>query len=293
MNYKLACKTLDIDSIEFIDEKKLKKIYYTEALRYHPDKYPDDGEKFKQIKAAYDYLRKYMNIDIEESTNDYMGILNKFIKLFSPETNWNSLFMDTTFTGILQDCEKISLNIFDNISKERSIEVYQFLSKHNKLFKISNDLLEKMREKVQKKMKNDNLVILNPKINDLLEDRIYILRIKDKCYYIPLWCNEVIYEVEEDEDLIVKCVCELDKNISIDKNNNIIYHFFGKVQDVFREKSILIKLGKRDFKIPAEELSIKKNQMYVLKNQGMLRVDKSDIYNTFDRGDIYIEIILE
>ena len=293
MNFKQACKILKLNNKEAEDSNELRKKYYSLALKYHPDKYKeDDGERFREIKSAYEYLKKYNNIEIADNSNDYMSILNKFIKLFSPSTNWNSLFMDTTFKGILKDCENISLNIFDNISKEKSIEIYTFLKKFKSLFHLSDELLQKMCEKVHQKMKNDNLIILNPLINDILEDNIYKLEIQEKIIYIPLWCNEIEYNISETEDIIIKCICELDPIIDIDKHNNIIYYFKGDIKDVLREKSIQITMGNKKLQIPANELLIKENQIYIFKRQGMLRMNSDDIYDASNRGDIIVNINL-
>ena len=294
MNFKEACKILDIKEKNATDSKELRKKYYSKALKYHPDKYKaDNGEKFKSITQAYDYLKTYNNIDIPDNASDYMSILTKFIKLFSPATNWNSIFMDTTFKGIIKDCENISLNIFDNISKERAIEVYLFLKKYQPLFHISDELLEEMCEKVHKKMKNDNLIILNPSLQDILRDNIYKLEIGEKTFYVPLWCNEVEFAVSDDQDVIVKCNCELPSNITIDNNNNLVYNYSAKIDDVFNKTSILIDMVKHKLCIPVRELNIRKQQYYLFKNVGMLRVNDDDIYDTTNRGDVIINIELE
>jgi len=293
MNFEDACRILEIDESSAIDDKEVRKKYYSMALRYHPDKFKDDdGDRFREIGKAYDYLNKYNNIEIKETSNEYMSILNKFIKLFSPTTNWNSLFMDTTFNGILKDCHAISLNIFDNISKEKSIEVYSFLKRYGSLLYISDELLEKMCEKIHQKMKNDNLIILNPTIDDILEDNIYKYEIHGKTFYVPLWCNEVEFAVSETDDIIIKCICELDTHMGIDQHNNIIYHYDGKIEKVLREKSIQIQMGNKKLQIPCAELSIKEYQIYVFKNQGMLRENNSDMYDAGDRGDIIVKINL-
>ena len=294
MDFKKASKKLEISEKNAIDSKELRKKYYTMALKYHPDKYKkDNGEKFKSIKESYEYLKTYNNIDIPDNTSDYMSILTKFIKLFSPTTNWNSIFMDTTFKGIIKDCQNISLNIFDNISKERSIEVYLFLKKYQPLFHISDDLLKQMCDKVHKKMKNDNLIILNPSLQDILHDNIYKLEIEGKTFYVPLWCNEVEFAISDDQDLIIKCNCELPSNITIDNNNNLIYNYTAKIEDVFKEKSILIDMVKHKLRIPVRELNIRQQQYYLFKNVGMLRVNDNDIYDTSKRGDVIVNIELE
>lgn len=293
MNYKRACEILESVDETVKDCKKLQKQYYSMALKYHPDKYKDDdGEKFKEIQEAYEYLKKYNNIDVGDETSDYMSILERFIKLFSPNTQWNSVFMDTTFKGIIKDYENISLNIFDNISKDKSIEVYLFIKKYQTMFHISDKLLENMREIIQKKMKNDNLIILNPSIDDILKDNMYKLEISEKTFYVPLWFNELEFRVSDTQDVIVKCNCELPSNMDIDKNNNIIYHYCGKIRDIIREKSILIKMGEKELMIPVRELHIRTNQVYVLKRKGMLRSNNNDIYDTTNRGDVIVHINL-
>ena len=55
MDCQKACEILEISQKHTSD--CVKKAYFRMALRYHPDKYKqDNGEKFKQVKEAYDFL---------------------------------------------------------------------------------------------------------------------------------------------------------------------------------------------------------------------------------------------
>jgi len=54
---RMACKVLDVD--EMADRKQLKKAYRQVAMKFHPDKNPQDPEankKFTLVKCAYEFL---------------------------------------------------------------------------------------------------------------------------------------------------------------------------------------------------------------------------------------------
>ena len=66
---------------------------------------------------------------------------------------------------------------------------------------MTDDLFLKMKRILQEKMENDNIIILTPDINDLLEDNIYKLEIVNETLYIPLWHHELYFDISN-SDLI-------------------------------------------------------------------------------------------
>jgi len=186
MNYEKACEILDI-SQKHLDED-IKKAYFRMALRYHPDKYKEDnGEKFKEVKSAYDFLlnekKNVDKIEIDENI-DYKELIKMCMRYFSPETKWDSLFVDTSFTGIMKDCQNISFKIFDKLNKDKAKQVYDFLFKFNYILGINEEVLSKYKEVLQKKMVYDNIIILNPSLKDLLNDNIFKLEVDNTEFYV-------------------------------------------------------------------------------------------------------------
>ena len=294
MDFQKACKILEISQKHTAE--CIKKAYFRMALRYHPDKYKEDnGEKFKQVKEAYDFLLSKDNynekIEIDENI-DYKELIKMCMKYFSPETTWDSLFVDTSFTGILKDCQKISLKIFEKLNKDKANQVYDFMYQYNYVLGLDKELLNKFKEQLQKKMVYDNIIILNPSLKDLLNDNIFKLEVEDKEFYVPLWHHELHFSLQ-DKDLIVKCEPEIPTEVWINENNNIYVQKQIPIVDLFENGFYEFEIGEKLFKLDSESLKItKEKQIILLKNKGILKINEKHTYDTSLRGDIYVEVFL-
>ena len=73
MNYHKAVKRLNLSN-HFTD-KELKRAYYKQALRFHPDKNTviDTEEDFKNIKLAYEFLSEQTTP--ESKTDTYISFI--------------------------------------------------------------------------------------------------------------------------------------------------------------------------------------------------------------------------
>jgi curved DNA-binding protein CbpA len=312
MDFKIACEILEIDTCSQkannITLEYLKKRYHKLALQNHPDKRGNTveaKEKFQQINEAYNYLsREISNLDScadfdnnEEKTDTntgYMNILNIFLDSLL-KGHYNE-FLSSFIKDIVNGYKDITLKMFEDLDKEKTLGVYNFLFKYKNILYISDEVLDKVSKIIAEKYKDVQIYVLNPSINDLLSNNVYRLDLDGEKYFVPLWHNELYFDdkrLENGKDnIIVKCIPELPENISIDENNNI--HILLRISFTFsllEQKFIVFYLGEKRVDLPLEELKLQKFQTVVLRRQGISKVIDNDIYNVEEKGDVIVRLL--
>jgi len=192
----------------------------------------------------------------------------------------------------MKDCQKISLKIFDKLSKDKAKKVYDFLYKFNYVLGIDDELLSKYKEALQKKMVYDNIIILNPLLKDLMDDNIFKLEVDGKEFYVPLWHHELHFSLQK-KDLIVRCEPEIPKDIWINECNNMYIQKQISIKDLFEKGFYEFEVGEKILRIDSESLKItKEKQIVLLKESGILRINEEHTFDASLRGDIYVEVFL-
>ena len=295
MNSTLAREIIGFDENETITADDLKRKYRRLALQFHPDKNgnsAESAENFKMIHEAYEYLQIYIVSQTDDETpsntaseagDDYMTMLQRFIESIIQSPNMSDIIKEIVMNG----CKKMSTRLFENMSKDTSMELLSFISKHRNILHIDPDTIQCVREIILEKYKNDQIYILNPSLDDLLENNVYKLDIEGKIYLVPLWHSEVYFD-GSGCDIIVQCIPDLPANMYIDENNalhvNINAPFNISLLDT---QSVLFKLGKQSFPL---QVQFKRTQTCYLHNQGISVIDEKNMYNIFPKGGVYVKI---
>ena len=333
MNIQIALELLDINvnssdiKLTNLTIEYAKRKYHKMALKWHPDKNGNTKEatkKFQRINEAYTYLVKelskisnansnansnsnynYSNnifedfVSSEEDKNMYSSLLSVFI---SNILKVDSNVMKDVLSKIIKDIvingyKVISLKLIEDLDKDKSIELYNFLCKYNNILYIDNETLELVSSLIKEKYKNDSVYILNPSIDDLFDNNIYKLCVNGLLFMVPLWHTELYFDDTLGNDIIVLCKPDLPTNIYIDENNNMFVDLlvpFSKEMILTQSEinnELTVKLGKREFTIPLIKLYMKQCQIYTIKSQGITKIIENDVYNVTSKGDIIVKIM--
>jgi len=321
MNLQNALDELEIslDKIELtkINHEYVKKKYHKLALKWHPDKNNEihAKEKFQKINEAFDYLTNELHIlnnDTEciNTSNTNVFVSYKESKIYIDIlSNFISSLLKGSYSEVLTNIIKeislgyeiISLTYlrkkFEELNKQKSIELYQLLYKYKDILYISNDTLELVSLIINEKYKNDRVYILKPNLKEIMGHNIYKLYVDDNLYLVPLWHNELYFDAPDGSEIIVLCQPNLPTNIIIDENNNIYYEEVIKISEelsylIKNNKFVSIEIGEKCFTIPLDKLYIKDEQLYRFKCQGISQISEKEIYNIDKKADIIVKIIL-
>jgi DnaJ-class molecular chaperone len=324
MDIKRVQKARELLNLKYnytLDE--LKKNYRLLALKHHPDKNANSEESceiFKEVNNAYLYL---LNFDISHEpvtshmfnggdnngsdgenggSDSYMSIFRIFIQsllqkmtVISQENT--SLTINTLIKIIVEDCQELSIKMFEDLDKEAAYNIYEIITTYHKAFHISVEKLELFEKIMRNKMALDNLVVISVSLDDLMgENNIYVLEHDEKKFYIPLWHTELYYKLGKMDntsvDLIVRCIPVTPSHIYIDSNNDIYVDIRMRILDLLEKQCIEFEIGGKKFIINAAALYIKNNQTYVLSGAGIPIINSKNMYDIAEKSSVIVNIEL-
>lgn len=295
MDFNTAINLLELKGT--FTKNDLKKAYRKKCLQYHPDKNPYGEEVFKLINEANQFLNKHLNkcetYVCEEDCDDeksYDNYLFEYLDTITSRYNLDKGKVKTSLFNIVKECQKMSLHVFKKLEYEKMVDIYDYIQKFNTLFHLDNDLLQEMKDIIDKKSEASNIILLHPSVKDLLDDNIFKLEHNGDIFYIPLWHHELYYK----DNIIVKIIPELLDNTQIDEYNNLHVYLYENINVLFKRGYLEYTIGSSSFKIKCGDISMVKNQIITLREKGpsVINTNEENIFDNSKRANIYIHLTI-
>ena len=289
---------------------EIKKHYRIAALKNHPDKHFNSDEsttKFKEINEAYVLLSnkciddngnngQYCEMgDDEDHDYKYNNLFSAFINsLMVDLSNAKIAEVKIILTTVMDKCKILTAAMFDNIDRRSILFIYDLIIKYYTILDISNERFDGIIKILKNKLKIDDIIILNPTITDLFEvNNIQIIEHEEKTYYIPNWHTELYYDINEQRELIVKCIPKLPEYIYIDELNNIYIDVRTRVENLFNlSKPVftIIMYENISIDIPIRDIEFKTSQVITLHKRGIPMINTENVYDISERMDIIVNL---
>lgn len=306
MNFQIACTHLKIDNnIDELTLPVLKRQYRLLALTYHPDKNksPDAAVHFHQIQESYEYLLHYLArcdiIDDDDqdagpsaydtyNVGNYRDILFSFLtNILEHDISQNKLLC-IIVDRLINICETKSIMLLERIDKKLLRKLYDLLKQYKTIFHFTDDFLTKIEDILNVE---PECIILNPSIADLLNDNVYRLTIDTNVFVVPLWHDELVYDISGVE-LYVQCYPILPPNVMIDDTNNVHIELTYPMDMLWNKDKVSFELGGKSFSFFPRTLNLIPTQLVVFEKQGISRINSNNVYDVSYRGDLIVHLTI-
>ena len=306
INISQAMKIMELQDVPIIEltEDMVKKQYKKMALKLHPDKNGNTDastKRFQELGEAYAFISKMISTEdfIDPCFSDtefsvggtYMDILKQFMRS-AMEGSYSDKLCEK-IKEIVTNYQNISVSLFENIDRDTSLSIYQFLSTYKNLLYIDANILEKVKEVIQQKFESLEIYTIEPSVSDLLNDYVYKLNVDGEQFLVPLWHKEMYFDSKSGKEIMVICNPILDTNCNIDDHNNLIISCDIPFEKNILENDVLHINCIRNYNIAVftDMLHFKKSQTVRLRKKGILQINEQTIYNSStERGDIIMNI---
>jgi len=263
MNCEEAKKILNMNSNSY---EELRKKYKRQSLLHHPDK-RGNTEDFLKVKEAYEVL--LANVE-------------------KPDNNKPSTYIflrDHLSSMSLNDLKNIYTMFCNGEKYELLMKFQEFLISNRDRINLNDQLIRIFEHMNQRKEKK--VIILQPTLNDMMDTNVYKLVLDDEVVNVPLWHEELLYDIKNTEYLI-KMIPDLDEHVVI-MDDCLIFNLSYNINDIWNKEQVFFH---EKLWFNRDRLLLKNTQKLVLYNMGLPNINTKNVYDVNKRGDIVLNVTL-
>jgi hypothetical protein len=303
MNSRQAYKVLELEP--GAAHETIRRQYKMLALKYHPDKNKAEGaaDKYREIKEAHDVLcSSGPSLDPSVSgwfstgSSTYARTAADFFEMIYNDEQLQRRIFHPLLMRVVGSCEEKALDMFKKMEKKKARKLYDILMLYQDTLHLSADILVKIRgivegaeEEGSKEPTIEDIVVLNPNIDDLLNHSVYKLKQEDgTILFVPLWHRELEYD-----GVFVDCLPTLPDNVGLDEDNNIHVNCALKVADLWDKDEIEVLVGSRAYNLDINRLRLVSKQVVQMEGLGIPVPNEADIFNVSRLSSVYAHVEIE
>jgi len=307
MNSRQAYKVLELEP--GAAHETIRRQYKMLALKYHPDKNKAEGaaDKYREIKEAHDVLCSSDKDPTSEAgpstggwfstgSSTYARTAADFFEMIYNDEQLQRRIFHPLLMRVVGSCEEKALDMFRKMEKKKAQKLYDILMLYQDTLHLSADILVKIRgivegaeEEGAEEPTIEDIVVLNPNIDDLLNQSVYKLKQEDgTILFVPLWHRELEYD-----GVFVDCLPMLPDNVGLDEDNNIHVNCLLKVADLWDKDEIEVWVGSRAYNLDINRLRLVSKQVVQMEGLGIPVPNEADIFNVSRLSSVYAHVEIE
>ena len=312
MNSQQAYKVLDLEPGAAYET--IRRQYKMLALKYHPDKNKADGaaDKYREIKEAHDVLcdkhsgpttddwfSKYGLDKTALGSSTYARAASDFFEMIYNDEQFQRRVFHPLLMRVVGSCEEKAIDLFKKMEKAKARKLYDILILYQDTLHLSADTLAKIKETIEAPLSEEpldesldksldikDIVVLNPNLDDLLDQSVYKLKQDNgQIVFVPLWHRELEYD-----GVFVDCLPSLPDNVDVDEYNNIYVKCVLKVGDLWDKDGVEVRVGTRAYNLDIGQLRLVSRQTVLVDGLGIPVPNEADIFNVSRLSHIYAHV---
>jgi len=315
MNSRQAYKVLELEP--GAAHETIRRQYKMLALKYHPDKNKAEGaaDKYREIKEAHDVLCSSgpstgplgPNVSgwFSTGSSTYARTAADFFEMIYNDEQLQRRIFHPLLMRVVGSCEEKALDMFKKMEKKKARKLYDILMLYQDTLHLSADILVKIRGIVEGSEEGpfgaegegegegsipvEDIVVLNPNIDDLLNQSVYKLKQEDgTILFVPLWHRELEYD-----GIFVDCLPTLPDNVGLDEDNNIHVNCALKVADLWDKEEVEVLVGSRAYNLDINRLRLVSKQVVQMEGLGIPVPNEADIFNVSRLSSVYAHVEID